>query len=74
VVSARHMDWECGQLGKVPCVRIGMVVGLERSSEYGLGCGRYPACGTGLWMAWKGILCMDWDCGWFGKVLGVRFG
>jgi hypothetical protein len=22
-------------------------------------------------MAWKGTTCMEWDCGWFGKVPGV---
>jgi hypothetical protein len=40
--------------------------------EYGLGCGRYPACGMGLWMAWKGTSCTEWDSGWFGKVPEVR--
>jgi hypothetical protein len=68
------MDWECGRLGKVPCVRNGNVDGLERYLEYGLCCGWYPTCGMGLWTAWKGTSCTNWDCGWFGKVLGVRFG
>jgi hypothetical protein len=27
-----------------------------------------------MWTAWKGTLCTDWDGGWIGKVLGVRFG
>jgi hypothetical protein len=74
VVSVRHMDWECGKLGKVPRVWIGMMVGLERCPEYGLGCGQYPACGMELWMASKGTLCTGWDCGWFGKVPEVWFG
>jgi hypothetical protein len=43
------------------------VDGLERCLEYGLGHGRYPACGMGMWMAWKGTSCTKWDCGWFGK-------
>jgi hypothetical protein len=25
-------------------------------------------------MVWHGTQCMDWDCGWFGKVPRVRFG
>jgi hypothetical protein len=51
-----------------------MVVRLERCLEYGLGCGWYPAYGLGMWIVSKGTLCMDWECGWFGKVLRVRFG
>jgi hypothetical protein len=31
----------------------------------------YPAYGLGLWIAWQGTLCMDWDGGWIGKVFGV---
>jgi hypothetical protein len=34
----------------------------------------YPAYGLGMWMVWKGTSCIEWDCGWFGKVSGVRFG
>jgi hypothetical protein len=34
----------------------------------------YPVYGLGVWMLWKGTLCMDRECGWFGKVPGVRFG
>jgi hypothetical protein len=51
-----------------------MVVGLDRCPEYGIGYGWYPVYGMGLWMAWKGTSCTDWDCGWFRKVPGVRFG
>jgi hypothetical protein len=50
------------------------VVGLERCPEYGLGCGWYPVYGMRLWIAWQGTSCMDWECGWFGKVSGVWFG
>jgi hypothetical protein len=25
-------------------------------------------------MAWKGTSCMEWECGWFGKVTGVQNG
>jgi hypothetical protein len=50
------------------------VDGLERCPEYELGCGRYPAYGLGMWMAWKGTWCMAWECGWSGKVPRVRFG
>jgi hypothetical protein len=25
-------------------------------------------------MAWKGTSCMEWECGWFGKVPGVQNG
>jgi hypothetical protein len=25
----------------------------------------------GMWIAWQGTSCMDWDCGWIGKVPGV---
>jgi hypothetical protein len=32
----------------------------------------YPTYGLGLWIAWQGTLCTDWDGGWFGKVPGVR--
>jgi hypothetical protein len=35
---------------------------------------RYLMYGMGMWIAWKGTLCMKWDCGWFGKVPGVRVG
>jgi hypothetical protein len=28
--------------------------------------------GMGLWIAWQCTSCTKWDCGWFGKVLGVR--
>jgi hypothetical protein len=44
------------------------VVGLERYSEYELGCGWYTVYDMGMWMAWKGISCTDWDGGWFRKV------
>jgi hypothetical protein len=74
MVGTRCIAWECGWLGKVPRVRIGFVDDLERCSKYGLGCGRYPMCGMGFWMAWKGTSCTDWDCGWFGKVTRVWFG
>jgi hypothetical protein len=68
-------DWDYGLFGKVPHVRIGMVVGLERCPEYELSyCGRYPAYGLGMWIAWKGTPCTDWECEWFGKVSGVWFG
>jgi hypothetical protein len=50
------------------------MVGLERCLEYRLGCGWYPVYGMGMWMAWKGTSCMNWDGGWIGKVSGVRFG
>jgi hypothetical protein len=73
MVGTRCTTWACGWFGKVSPVRIGIVDGLERCLEYGLGCGRYLACGMGLWMAWKVTSCTEWDCGWFGKVLGVRF-
>jgi hypothetical protein len=43
----RCPDWECGRLGKVPHVWIGIVDDLERCLEYGLSCGRYPACRMG---------------------------
>jgi hypothetical protein len=72
--GTQFMDWDCGLFGNVPYVQIGIVDGLERCLEYGLGHGRYPTCGLGIWMAWKGTLCKEWDCGWFGKVPGVRFG
>jgi hypothetical protein len=39
--GTRCMAWDCGQLGKVPHVRIGMVVGLERFPEYEIGCNWY---------------------------------
>jgi hypothetical protein len=68
VVDTQHAEWACGRFGKVPHVRIRIVDSLERCSEYGLGCGRYAACGMGLWTVWKGTLCMNWDCGYFGKV------
>jgi hypothetical protein len=44
------------------------VVGLERYPEYELGCGWYTVYDMGMWMAWKGISCTDWDGGWFRKV------
>jgi hypothetical protein len=31
------MDWDCGLFEKVPHVRIGIMVGLERCLQYGLG-------------------------------------
>jgi hypothetical protein len=31
----------------------------------------YLAYGLGLWIAWQGILCTDWDGDWIGKVPGV---
>jgi hypothetical protein len=31
----------------------------------------YPVHGLGLWIAWQGTLCTDWDGGWIGKVHGV---
>jgi hypothetical protein len=74
MVGTRCTTWACGRLGKVARVRIGIVNGLERCPEYGLGRGRYPACRLGMWMTWKGILCTEWDCGWFRKVPGVWFG
>jgi hypothetical protein len=33
----------------------------------------YPAYELGMWMTWKGTLCTERECGWFGKVPGVRF-
>jgi hypothetical protein len=36
VVSTRRVEWNCGWLQKVHCVRVGIVVGLERCPEYGL--------------------------------------
>jgi hypothetical protein len=63
MVGTQRADWEYGWLGKVPCVRNGIVDGLERCLEYGLGHGRYLVCGLGMWMAWKGTLCTEWDCG-----------
>jgi hypothetical protein len=74
MVGTRCTTWACGRLGKVARVRIGIVNGLERCPESGLGRGRYPACRLGMWMTWKGILCTEWDCGWFRKVPGVWFG
>jgi hypothetical protein len=38
--GTRCMDWDCGLFGKVPRVRTGMVVVLERCLE----------CGLGLWL------------------------
>jgi hypothetical protein len=38
------------------------------------GLARYPVYGMGMWTAWKGTSCTDWDYGWFGKVPGVRYG
>jgi hypothetical protein len=38
--GTRCMDWDCGLFGKVPHVRIGIVVGLERC----------PECGLSLWL------------------------
>jgi hypothetical protein len=32
----------------------------------------YPAYGLGLWIAWQGTSCSDWECGCFRKVHGVR--
>jgi hypothetical protein len=66
--GTRPTDWECGRLRKEPRVRSWNVDDLERCVEYVLGCGRYPVCRLGLWMAWKGISCTYWDCGEFGKV------
>jgi hypothetical protein len=34
----------------------------------------YPAYGMGLWKAWQGTLCIDWDGGWIGKVPGDEIG
>jgi hypothetical protein len=51
VVGTRCMTWECGWLGKVPRVQNGNVDDLERCLKYGLGCGHYPACEIGSWMA-----------------------
>jgi hypothetical protein len=59
MVGTQCMTWACGWLGKVPHVQIGIVDDLERCPEYGLSRGRYPACGMGLWMAWKGSSCME---------------
>jgi hypothetical protein len=56
-------DWDCGLFGKVPRVRIWMVVGLERCPEYGIGCGWYLMYGMGVRMAWKATSCMEWECG-----------
>jgi hypothetical protein len=36
VVGTQRVEWDCGRLGKVPRVQIGIVDGLERCSEYGL--------------------------------------
>jgi hypothetical protein len=47
---------------------------MERCPEYGIGYGWYPVYSMGLCMTWKCTLGMDLDCGWFGKVSGVRFG
>jgi hypothetical protein len=34
--GTRHAEWDCGWLGKVHCVRIGIMDGLKRCPEYGL--------------------------------------
>jgi hypothetical protein len=39
-----------------------------------MGSGLYPICRMGMWMTWKGTLYMEWDCGWFRKVLRVQYG
>jgi hypothetical protein len=59
----QRTDWDCGLFGKIPCVRIEMVVGLERCPEYGRGCGWYPVYDVGMWMAWKGTSCIECKCG-----------
>jgi hypothetical protein len=74
MVGTQCMAWACGRLGKVPHVRNGIVDGLERCPEYGLGCGWYPMYVMGLFIAWQGTSCTDWECGWFGNVPGVWFG
>jgi hypothetical protein len=51
-----------------------MVLGLERCQEYKICYGWYPMYDIGLWTAWKGTSCTDWDCEWFGKVPRVWFG
>jgi hypothetical protein len=51
-----------------------MLFGLERCPDYEIGYGWYPVYDMGLWMAWKGTSCTEWDCGWIGKVLEVQFG
>jgi hypothetical protein len=74
VVGTQSTTWECGWLEKVFRVRNENVDDLERCLKYGLGCGRYPACEIGLWMAWKGTSCTECDCVWFEKVHRVWFG
>jgi hypothetical protein len=32
----------------------------------------YPIYGMGLWIAWQGTLCTEWDGGWIGKVARVQ--
>jgi hypothetical protein len=32
----------------------------------------YPAYRMGLWIAWQGTLCTNWDGGWIGKVPGIQ--
>jgi hypothetical protein len=32
----------------------------------------YPTYGLGMWTTWKGTSYTDWECGWFGKMPGVR--
>jgi hypothetical protein len=67
VVGIRCMTWECGWLGKVPCVQNGNVDSLERFLEYGLGWSipnvrngivdgleRYLMYEIGMWIVWKG--------------------
>jgi hypothetical protein len=74
IVGTRCVAWKSGRLGKVPHVRNGIVDGLERCLEFGVGCGQYSVCSMGTWMTWKGTSCTEQDCGWFGKVSGVQYG
>jgi hypothetical protein len=51
-----------------------LVYGLGWCPEYEIGYGWYLVYDMGLWMAWKGTSCTDWDGGLIGKVPKVRFG